>query len=599
MRKRFIWEGIAASLVIGIFFVASPSYDTPEPTPSPTADNIPATPAMSGTVMADDDDPAGLVAWQDSIEPAVADTPTYSSEEPVASVPEKTIVIDNQEYPLRTYRLLATPNDPYAGQWWESTATLTSAWDIPRGNNSTTLAIIDTGFALRHEEFTNRWYINPGESGVATNEQPSALNCGDRGLTLSASCNLIDDNFDNIVDNETGAATYQNPSRLNCTAQLKPLTKDCNRIDDDSNGYVDDVTGWDFINYDNSVQAGELNPTGTGTTHGTRVAGTAAATGNNGVGIAGADWGTKILPIQVLDDDSYGDTWSVGRGIYYAIAQDADVISISLGSDLPDAYVLGAVRAALAQGITVIAASGNDGCNCMVYPARYPEVLSVGALDTNSQRASFSSWGQNLDLLAPGTQLTLPTWSNASPTNTYSSGNNGTSFATPMVAGLMTRLLSHQPTATPQQLIAAIAENTNRLGLPSATLHDSLIGFGTLDSRKASLRMTTPVSPVQLYTYTPTQKGSYLTPGVDYEKNGGYQIHSCETGSSPATQIYELKKSSNHFFTISKVEQQQAVAQGYVSSIFTYGCLQQPHDAPDVIRALNIFREFRNISPPR
>lgn len=599
MRKKYLGEGIVACLLIGAFFVFAPDFQPTEPTPGPTADDVAAQPVKEGgVVFADDDDPNGLHPWQDTREPdTLSPTVARDNAQPRADDAAPLVTIDDKQYPLRTYRTLATPNDPLAGQWWETSATLAGAWDIPRGGTETTLAIIDTGFGLKHEEFTNRWYTNPGESGVAVSEQPSTLNCTDRGLALSASCNLIDDNMDTIVDNETGVASYQNPSRLNCSDQLKPLTKDCNRVDDDNNGYVDDVNGWDFINYDNSVQAGELNPTGSGTTHGTRVAGVAAATGNNAKGIAGVDWGTKILPIQALDDDSYGDTRSVGRAIYYAVAQGADVISISLGSDLPDNYILEAVRSALAAGIVVVAASGNDGCDCMVYPARYTETLAVGALNSSNQRASFSSWGQTLDLLAPGTSLTSSTWTSTNQTSAYVSGINGTSFATPMVGGLLTRILSQQPTATPQQLVAALTENTNRLGI--ATLHDSQLGFGTLDAQKTSLRMANPVSPTQLYAFTPVQKGSYLTPGTDIEKNGSYLVHSCETGASPATAIYELKKTGDHFFTISKAEQQRAIALGYTSSLFAYECLQQPHDAPSVVRALNMFREFRNIEPPR
>lgn len=598
MRKRFILEGSVLSLLVGVCLFASPFYFSPEPTAAPAVTDDKAPASTSTGVINPNDDPQGLNPWRDSTDTAETNTaPTYGVRKPAAET--RMITYNNKQYPVRTYKTLATPNDPYAGQWWETNSKMTSAWDIPRGNSETLLAIIDTGFGLKHEDLAGRWYLNPGESGTATSELPSALNCSYRGLALNASCNLIDDDADEIVDNESGSATYQNPSRLNCTAQGKTLTKDCNRIDDDGNGYVDDVRGWDFINFDNSVQAGELNPTGTGTTHGTRVTGIAAASGNNAKGVAGVDWATNVLPIQALDDDSYGDTWSVGRAIYYAIEQGADVISLSLGSDLPDDFIREAVQAALAEGITVVAASGNDGCECMVYPARYPEVLSVGALDTASQRATFSSWGQTLDMLAPGTSLSSTNWTSANQTSSYVGGIGGTSFATPMVAGMLTRLLSHQPTATPQQLIAAVTENTNRLTLAPSTFQDSLLGFGTLDANKVSIRMTTPVSPLQLYTYTPTQKGSYLTPGTDYEKNGGYQVHSCETGSFPATPIYELKKTGGHFFTISKVEQQKAIAQGYTSAIFTYGCLQQPHDAPDVVRSLNIFREFRNIEPPR
>ncbi len=199
--------------------------------------------------------------------------------------------------------------------------------------------MIDAGFALKHQEFANRWYTNSGESGPTNVENPSKLNCTDRGLPVSQSCNLIDDNHDGIVDNETGSTSLQNPSQLNCTDQGLPIDKSCNLVDDDNNGFIDDVRGWDFANNDRSVQAGQTSPNGSGTHHGTYTTGVAAATGNNGVGIAGVDWGTTILPIQALDDSGSGSTISVANAIDYAVARHANVISMSLGSSADDPLV--------------------------------------------------------------------------------------------------------------------------------------------------------------------------------------------------------------------------------------------------------------------
>ena len=503
------------------------------------------------------------------------------------------ITIDNKQYPLRTYKPLLTPNDPSAMQWWVSNTKMSSAWDVPAGSRQTTLAIIDTGFGLQHTEFQNRWYINPGESGSAVSEAISTLNCTDRSLALNAGCNLIDDDFDGTVDNESGVASYENPSRLNCSAQQRPLTKDCNRLDDDNNGYVDDYWGWDFINNDNSVQAGELNPGGGGTAHGTMVAGVAAATGNNGTGIAGVDWNTKILPIQALDDDAYGDTLSVGRAINYAVRQGADVINLSLGSSSPDSYVEQAVKAAVAAGVIVVAAAGNDACDCMVYPANYPEVVAAGALDSNNQLASFSSWGKNVDILAPGTNITTSTWSSANPTSALATGANGTSFSAPIISGLFSRLRSLQPNSKPLQLIAALTENTNRLTIPATTAQDSRLGYGSLDASKATQRVITPYNPVILYSFTPVSKGERLNPQQPADKPGSYAVHQCAEATFAGTPVYELLKGNDRFFTISDSENKNAVEAGFTSSIFTYGCLQQPLDRPLTVRNINIFREFR------
>lgn len=567
----------------------------------PTAPNASQT---DGTIQSRDELPSSQPYRTSRGKPAAKANPPSSAI--AASIPqpagsrhptEKYVTINNKQYPLRTYEPMLTPDDPSATQWWTTNAKLTQAWDTtpPAGDQATVLAVIDTGFALKHEEFVNRWYTNPGESGPAGNEQPSQLNCTDRGLPFNTSCNLIDEDADGIVDNETGGAIYQNPSRLNCTDQGLALSRSCNRIDDDQNGYVDDVSGWDFANNDNSPQAGELNPYGSGTRHGTQVAGVAAATGNNTKGIAGVDWQTKILPIQALDDDSYGDTLGVGRAILYAAAQGADVISLSLGSDLPDEYVREAIRTATAAGSVVVAAAGNSGCDCMVYPANYPEVVAVGALDTGNQPAGFSSYGANLDILAPGTQMLTTSWLAANQTGAYTSGVNGTSFATPLVSGLLTRLLRQQPSAKPLQLIAALTENTSRLTLPAGTIRSNTLGFGSVDAAKATSRMTTSRSPAQRYSLSPVSTGAYLSPQSPAEAAGNYMIQLCEEDGYGATPLYELTKPGTRLFTVSPTEAWLAGRDGYQTSYFAGICLSQPHDRPQVVRAINMYKEFRNL----
>ncbi|MBA3757363.1 S8 family serine peptidase [Candidatus Saccharibacteria bacterium] len=587
----FLFTGCLATGVVFLGFYENPALAPKEPTHAVVNNG----PISLSNENSDDKDRAQSGSSQLINTPIYNSTPQLPFSDFSAPQRPKTTVINNQEQPVRIYTPQLVPNDPLASQWWESNSRLREAWDIPPGNNPTLLAIIDTGFGLNHEEFNNRWYSNSGESGSTVAQQPSTLNCTDRGLAVSASCNLIDDNGDAVVDNETGAANYQNPSRLNCTDQSKPITRDCNRVDDDGNGYIDDYRGWDFINFDNSAQAGELNPGGTGIWHGTAVAGVAAATGNNSKGIAGADWNTKILPIQALDDDSYGDTLSVGRAILYAAAQGADVISLSLGSDLPDDYVRQAVETATASGSVVVAASGNGGCGCMVYPANYPEVVAVGALGTDNQPASFSSWGSNLDILAPGTQFTAPSWSAAQPTNAYVSGINGTSFATPLISGVLTRLAGRQPTATPLQLIAALTENVNRLGLPVTTPHDSKLGYGKLDSFKALQRMVSAQSSSQSYGFNPVSKGDFYRFSRSEVVNSQV-VQACENGAVGTTPLYEFYKAGSTFFSISKIELRKAQNAGYATGT-TMGsaCLQQPHDTPGSVRAINLFKEFRNL----
>lgn len=604
MWNKKLKLGLAGGLLIGAFLLQhngglAPPFELPPLTgPSSTDD-----PHEQGRVVADDErsdsGPFQHIAGEGDTTGVIAGNykKRVTRSDQVAVVDTDPIVyIDDGYYPLRTYKPMLAPNDPSASQWWVSNAKLNQGWDIPAGSNETTLAIIDTGFALNHEEFVGRWHENSAETGAAASEAPSKLNCTDRGLAVSRACNLIDDNADRIVDNEAGAATYENDSQLNCTDQGRPLTKDCNLIDDDGNGYVDDVNGWDFIHYDNTPQAGELNPSGTGTTHGTRVAGVAAATGNNGKGIAGVNWDTKILPLQALDDDSYGTTREVGRAINYAVDQGADVISISLGTELPDSFVREAIARATAAGAVVVAATGNDGCNCIVYPANYPEVVAVGALASTNAPASFSSYGASLDIMAPGSGMTSTTWTAGNQTSAYASGINGTSYATPIVGGALARLKSSQPDITPLQLIAALTESTDRMTLGSSISRSSSLGYGKLDLQKAQSRVTTPETSELLYTFSALSVGNLLTPGTEYESTGSYIPKRCESSRPGTTKIHELIKGSSHFFSMSEVEVWRAKAAGYSTTLFAELCLMQPHDTYQSLRAINTLSEFRNIT---
>jgi hypothetical protein len=501
---------------------------------------------------------------------------------------------DGRSYPVRTYRALMLPNDPYANQQWVTGSAIDEAWDTPRGSTPTLLAVIDTGVALKHEEFQNRWYQNADEQGVTATEAPSVLNCTAQSRPLDASCNLIDEDGNGLVDDESGVAEAENPSRLNCSAQSKPLDKSCNNIDDDGNGLVDDVTGWDFYNNDNSTQAGESTPVSTEGHHATYVTGVAAATNNNGKGLAGVDGGTTILPVEALGDDGVGDTVAVANAIRYAASRGADVISLSLGSVESDDLVKQAADEAIAAGSVVVAAAGNDGCDCMSYPANYPEVLSVGAANSTNTLASFSSYGANLDVLAPGVNLRTSDWTSANPTSAYASGISGTSLATPIVSGLLTRLKSQQPSDSPQQLIAALLENANKLGLTTAAPHGNKLGYGYLDAGAVTRRLQTPDTAAIRYQFSAVSLGDHLSPSTSLEQLGDARVYACGTGVIGATPVYEMSRGTESFFTISSIEKAQAEGEGYSASFFTYACLSQPHDNPETVRSFNIFKEFRN-----
>ena len=504
----------------------------------------------------------------------------------VAEKREDGILVDKngKKYPIRQYSTLALPNDPNASQWWTTQSKLEAAWDIGAGSNPVIVAVLDTGFDLEHEELSNRWFVNSGESGATAAENASDLNCTDQAISLDESCNNIDDDFDGILDNESGITTTENPSRLNCTDQVITLDKSCNLVDDDSNGLVDDVKGWDFANFDQVVEAGETNPTGSGTTHGTNVSGVVGANANNSVGIAGVNWTTTILPIQVFTDDSYADTLIISRAIRYAADMGADVINLSLGSWFSDSYMRDAISDAIDAGVVVVAASGNDGCSdCILYPANYPEVVAVGSLSIGGGISSFTSYGNNLDLLAPGSSMTSSTWSNSN--NSSYAIVSGTSFSSPFVAGLLALGRSHQPDATWTEIIAAMLENTDKSVLSDT--HSNVFGFGLADAEKFITRTTTPRTDAYETRLTPLMTTNTLSSELTYQ---------CDNPLQGSTSLYQLVKSGSYKYTVNEHEKYQLQNSGWVDSFFGHVCVGLPDDDSAQIRNLNLIVEFANKS---
>ena len=162
--------------------------------------------------------------------------------------------------------------------------------------------------------------------------------------------------------------------------------------------------------------------------HGCSVAGIIAANIDNGIGIAGFSPNSSILPVRVLGPSGSGSMADVAAGIVYAADQGADIINLSLGSMVGSQVTKDAVDHAVAQGATVIASAGNSGGALPGYPARYENVVAVGAIDSNGARSSFSNKGG--DIWAPGRDVHTTYLDNA-----YKA-LNGTSFSAPYVSAM-------------------------------------------------------------------------------------------------------------------------------------------------------------------
>lgn len=187
------------------------------------------------------------------------------------------------------------------------------------------------------------------------------------------------------------------------------------------------IPGYDFVNNDSIAQ----DDNG----HGTHVAGIAAASGNNGIGVAGVSWGARIMPVKVLNASGNGSFADVAAGIIWAADNGAQIINLSLGGASNSVVLQGAVDYASNRGVILVAAAGNTGANFVLYPAHYSNVIAVAATDNTNTHASFSNYGPEIDLSAPGASIY-----STSPGGTYAY-NSGTSMAAPYVSGLAAILL--------------------------------------------------------------------------------------------------------------------------------------------------------------
>lgn len=246
------------------------------------------------------------------------------------------------------------------------------------------------------------------------------------------------------------------------------------------------VDGYDFVN-DDPYPFDDYG-------HGTHVAGTIAQRTNNGYGVAGVAYGAKIMPIKVLDAAGYGDDADVADGIKWAVDRGARVINLSLGGSEPAWILEEAANYAVARGTVVVAASGNyqgTGDTWSVsYPAAYASVIAVGAvgrpLDGNPPaRSSYSKYGPQLDLVAPGGDGSYGILQEAFPVGNPAALGfyymKGTSMATPHVSAVAAMLIASGKTG-PFRVREALEATARDLG---ATDRDDEYGHGLIQAADA------------------------------------------------------------------------------------------------------------------
>ena len=353
---------------------------------------------------------------------------------------------------------LLAPNDPfYATQWHYPQINLPQAWDLTTGAD-VIVAVVDTGVVLSHPDLQGQ---------------------------LVAGYDFI--------------------------------SSPANALDGDG------------IDPDPTDVGDRSSPDGSSSFHGTHVTGTVAAATNNELGVAGVAFGAKVMPLRVIGRFN-GDLYDVEQAVRYAAGlpndsgtvppRRADVINLSLGSTGSSASEQAVYEQARAAGVVVVAAAGNNRSSTPVYPAAYSGVIAVSAVTINKDLASYSSFGSWIDIAAPGGSTATDVNGDGKPDGVLSTvatdtGGTlvndyviwqGTSMATPHMAGVTALMKALAPNLTPQDIdnlliSGALTEDLGAVG------RDDQFGYGLLNAYNAAVAAANtggqPVDPTPVLAVSP------------------------------------------------------------------------------------------------
>ncbi len=312
-------------------------------------------------------------------------------------------------------------------QWGLERINAYEAWEIEKGSRGVLVAIIDTGIDYFHKDLKENIWINPGE----------------------------DLNENGIVD-----------------------SSDLNGIDDDGNGFIDDIQGWDFTDVPSYPDNGDyLEPDNDPMDemgHGTSIAGIIAASGSDGM--SGVAPGCRIMNLRAGTSKGFLQDDDIASAVIYAVQNGARIINMSFGDFIYSRVLRDVIRFAYNNGCVVVTSSGNNGDDRLTYPSTFDETISVGAVNEDDSLAQFSSFGNTVDITAPGASI-------------YSTkiGNSygfisGTSAAASFVSGLAALLISHNGNLFPEQVRSIILLSADDLGQDGC---DFKFGAGRVNALKA------------------------------------------------------------------------------------------------------------------
>ncbi|HEY4652581.1 MAG TPA: S8 family serine peptidase, partial [Pontibacter sp.] len=276
-------------------------------------------------------------------------------------------------------------------------------------------------------------------------------------------------------------------------------------IDNDGDGYIDNYAGWDFADNDNNVEDDTRYKN-----HGTGVAGVAGATTNNGVGIAGIGFKTKIMPLKVFSsvDGSFGDGYGA---IVYAAQKGCKVINLSWGGEGYSQYEQDVINhVVLEHDVVVVSAAGNVRKQANYYPASYANVLSVAGSDKSDVKYKDYTWSPHVDLHAPS----IDVYTTINGANSYGAGW-GSSYASPMVAGAAALVRAQYPELNALQVMERIRVTTdNTTNLPGNLPYYGMLGTGRLNIKRALKQSDLKAVRCTAFSLQPkqsTQAGNIVT----------------------------------------------------------------------------------------
>ncbi len=384
--------------------------------------------------------------------------------------------------PLPVRQLVDVPNDSlYTQMTHLSRIQAPEAWDVVKGEQGdVVIAIVDGGTDWRHPDLIDNVWTNPGEI----------------------------------------------PG---------------NGIDDDGNGFVDDVHGWNFAN--NTPDPSGLSATPLNAAHGTQVAGVAAAVANNNRGVAGSSWNARFMPINAACPAQDRSICFGYAGIVYAALNGAQVINASWGGPGLSRLEADVVEFATDLGSLIVAAAGNessDNDRVPFGPASHPRVLSVGATNKdNDGKASFSNYGRSVNVFAPGVNL-----NSTLPNGRYTASASGTSFASPLVAGIAALVRTRFSEYTPDQTREQIRLTADPIDAVNPAFAGRL-GRGRINAFRAVTETGFPAIRLVALDVTDSDADGYLESGETVQLTARFTNH-----LTPATNVQFQLNSDANYLTI-------------------------------------------------